>query len=903
MNPLYEKAKDVVLIRRTSDNKEFEEYPLILQPQSALVTDPTNDIQCFGLCALRVGFATSASYSDTSSFAWYALSASWANSASYAYSSSHAISASWAETASFAFEASSAYSAAYASDAISASYAYTASYAESASYGTNFYAPRVTASYVSASVAMQTGQLTASSALIRSRMIGTASYALNAFTAGTSAFATNAGTADLAVQALTASLATSASHAEFADAVIGTVENAISASYAVSASYEIIYETSSSYADFAKSSSLVGNNQSYIVANADSLPVVAGTSTVFTFGKDGGSYNESNLSLKGNLIGTASWASNATSASYSITASYASLAALSSMSLAVRGLNVVNVPPMPNSEIGWTVPSSTPAAYDAVMSIGANGTSSEGQTHALIHLPENNKIYGAGWYGSIYVFNEPDNDFTNVNSASFRAGNFVSAVVYASGSLYFINGSNVSPSTGSITRVNINNITSQSVIVQGLPGSTTLLPLVTDGNYLYTIGGGNIYKWDLSGSLIQSTPSISASVSVTNTHAGTISDDKQWAYFSTTNGTIFRVNTSDLTNYTASRHLVSNFPNCCFDASLQDDMCYLNGYLYHSVESNGNVFKINATDLTFTAYPASGNSFGTFTDGTHVYVLMGSEIWVYLNGDTDSGPIRFGVTGTTNELVITNAGRFVYSNWTTLNLYSYFLPITQLGINKQPQYALDVAGTVNANSVLSPYISASSYIETNGLITGDIDLYGTLTVDGTNIIRSSNSRALRIESGSIRVPTLSSSAALLGNALNIRVSQSCVAGAPLVYTRSLGTIVQDGMYRLTVAGTIGIYSGSTLQNQPKWQFLHTDRMGAYLLPQTPLTPITLTTPPNYDYAFSFGSDYIFQAVAGSTIEYYYNSAGAQMSSTDCSASFFTTTTLAQILSGSVTGSI
>jgi|FAXJ01.1.fsa_nt_gi hypothetical protein len=108
MNPLYEKAKDLILIRRTSDNKEFEEYPLIVQPQSVLMTDPANNVVCFGACGLHVAFAASSSYSDTSSFAWYALSASYALSSSYVLSSSYAITASYALNFSAAFYSTSA---------------------------------------------------------------------------------------------------------------------------------------------------------------------------------------------------------------------------------------------------------------------------------------------------------------------------------------------------------------------------------------------------------------------------------------------------------------------------------------------------------------------------------------------------------------------------------------------------------------------------------------------------------------------------------------------------------------------------------------------------------------------------------------------------------------------------
>lgn len=148
MNPLYEKAKDVILIRRTSDNKEFEEYPLTVYPVSALVTDPANDIQCVSICSLRVGYAVSSSYTETASYAHSSSAALYAISASFANSSSYTLSASYASTASFGLEASSALSSEYAD---SASYAFSASYAQSSSYGTNFYAPRVTSSYMSAS--------------------------------------------------------------------------------------------------------------------------------------------------------------------------------------------------------------------------------------------------------------------------------------------------------------------------------------------------------------------------------------------------------------------------------------------------------------------------------------------------------------------------------------------------------------------------------------------------------------------------------------------------------------------------------------------------------------------------------------------------------------------------------
>ncbi len=130
MNPLYEKAKDLILIRRTSDNKEFEEYPFTLQPSSLMMTDPLNTIICFPPCELTVGSAISATSS---------------------------------------------------------------SYATTASFGDNFFAPRVTSSYVSASNTIWARefigfkgnftQLTASDLLVTDVSVETSSYAINTATA------------------------------------------------------------------------------------------------------------------------------------------------------------------------------------------------------------------------------------------------------------------------------------------------------------------------------------------------------------------------------------------------------------------------------------------------------------------------------------------------------------------------------------------------------------------------------------------------------------------------------------------------------------------------------------------------------------------------------------------------
>ena len=365
-----------------------------------------------------------------------------------------------------------------------------------------------------------------------------------------------------------------------------------------------------------------------------------------------------------------------------------------------------------------------------------------------------------------------------------------------------------------------------------------------------------------------------------------------------------------------------------FGGSVTDDLAYLNGYIYVEQDDGAGAFglwKVRTSDMTWTpytgnpawglqfnntsgsslAYPTYYGGFGVFSDTKNIYVLQRQEIWVYLGGDLDSGPIRFNVPGRPNELWITDGGKYVYTDWDGGGMvYEYYLPITELGINKLPNYALDVAGVINSDiQVQTPSVSASVQVLTNYLSFAGADLYGDVNLnDGSSLTSGNYPYVFSITTASVQVPTISASIALLGRPFNTRFSQSFGPGSPMKYTQSMGTIAQDGMYRLAVAGTIGFYSSSTVIAPPSWSFKHTDRLGAYRMPNAqPL--YSVVNPPSYDVGYSFYGDYIFQAIKGSAIEYYYDSYGADVSSTACSASFFTTVTLAQMLSGSVTGSI
>src|ERR1035437_7886413 len=70
MNHLYQKDKDLIFVRRASDNKEFWEYPLIVQPQSFLALSPQNNLYCMPISSIPMSNASSSISSS------YALTAS-----------------------------------------------------------------------------------------------------------------------------------------------------------------------------------------------------------------------------------------------------------------------------------------------------------------------------------------------------------------------------------------------------------------------------------------------------------------------------------------------------------------------------------------------------------------------------------------------------------------------------------------------------------------------------------------------------------------------------------------------------------------------------------------------------------------------------------------------------------
>jgi hypothetical protein len=245
----------------------------------------------------------------------------------------------------------------------------------------------------------------------------------------------------------------------------------------------------------------------------------------------------------------------------------------------------------------------------------------------------------------------------------------------------------------------------------------------------------------------------------------------------------------------------------------------------------------------------------------------------------------------------TAAGRYVFTDWQVGSVWFYDLPITKLGLNKTPSVALDVGGDVKVSGALT-----SNTIEALGQITVDTNLqlkgyiadpsYNTY-IDQTGYIGGNI-----VDTIFVSASLVTASIAYLGTPFDTSFTQSFHANDTMSYTQSLGTITQDGVYKLTVAGTVGLYGGYTAGVGPQFSFKHTDRLGAYVLDAVTTTSVVT---PSFDSAYSYYKDFVFQALNGHTVEYYYASPG--VSTTPCTGSFMTTVILIPIMSGSVTGSV
>ena len=471
---------------------------------------------------------------------------------------------------------------------------------------------------------------------------------------------------------------------------------------------------------------------------------------------------------------SASWASAsvfATSSSFASRSISSSISDLSTLADAVLGLNIQMVPNSPNSSIVFGVDGGFPSVQNAV------ATTNESHPHATIKV--GNILYAGGWDGNLYVVNDPDGNLQDITSASFIGGTGISQVAYSSttGYLYFIGGA--SP-TGSIVKVDPNNINNQTMLVQGLPPFPALPGLAADSSSLYTIEGNTVYKFD-----INTGATIGTSASLGGSHGGGVfSPDGQWVYFCA-GSRVTKVNTATISS-SVNPVALSYFNGFgTFNASTVDDMAYLNGYVYVAQDASAGDFglwKVNADDLSWTpygttlAYPTKYGSWGVYTDGKNIYVLQGNEIWIYLNGNLDNGPIRFAMSaGGANELWITNGGRFVWTSFNTYQIYSYTLPLTEVGINKMPTQTLDVGGIVLA------YTLSGSNLVTNDIVdNGSISFAGSLHNTASNFIVG--------QDGHLRVSQITGSTPISTSGLKMfYISCSVISSSVLVGESYHGT--------------------------------------------------------------------------------------------------------------------
>ncbi len=285
MSDNYQKAKDIFTQRRNSTNRNFEEYPLIVSPNSAVVINSSNDIAMMPLSSFARG---TASIADSASYSSYSLSASYAPG-SPSISASYALSASYAKNSDTASLANNAISSSYSPN-ISSSYSITASYAlnggnagaESASWASS----SISSSYtLTASYVLNGGGLTPGATYpITSSWAVSSSWAPSTATSTTvsSSWASSSLSASYAPN-ISASYALTASQALTASSINFPIQYA---AYATSA-------TSASYSDFAERGDWFVANvvQAFTGMNTPSL-------TVDTIQ----SANYSSISFTGHLI-------------------------------------------------------------------------------------------------------------------------------------------------------------------------------------------------------------------------------------------------------------------------------------------------------------------------------------------------------------------------------------------------------------------------------------------------------------------------------------------------------------------------------------------------------------------------------------------------------------------------
>lgn len=519
----------------------------------------------------------------------------------------------------------------------------------------------------------------------------------------------------------------------------------------------------------------------------------------------------------------------------------------------------IEIPRMPNDQIQWNV-SSTRMNGTLLGQV----TSSETHPHFLLYAK--GRVFGGGWDGKLFVLNDPDGDLSNITTASFIGGTGISQAAYsdATGHIYVINGATP---TGSIVRIDPDDIVNgQTRIVSGLAGYPSLPGLAADDNYLYSIVGGAIRKWDINtGALVSS-----AVVSFGSHGGGVFSPDGQWVYFCG-GSYVSKINTTTLSSsYT---RVIGGFgfyqPSSgsqqmyYFYGSTVDDMVYLNGYLYvQQDQSSGNfgLWKINADNMTWTpytsntawdvggngpspsgswSYPTKYGGWGMITDGTDLYVLQDEEVWIYPEGNLDLGPVRYLGADNSNECCFTDGGRFIVTLLTTnqiraynlqrsiripysqfnLNLKTYGTPLTiknnRMGYSVDAGFGYAVSGIpkINNEGITSCYVGGTL----DQLHQCTSDLENALTGQAMLLQKNTSSGDWEIVNVYQRKKRYLSPYRSYGNDVSID-GRSMVVGAPLLLTDSnrfvnLNVTSSSGMVLDDISGKAYIYNLANLRDE------------------------------------------------------------------------------------------
>lgn len=328
---------------------------------------------------------------------------------------------------------------------------------------------------------------------------------------------------------------------------------------------------------------------------------------------------------------------------------------------------------------------------------------SPGYIYPHVVVKANGKLFAATanpGQGKVFIFNDPDGTLSNVATTTFYSNGAAGSGFYATttGLMYFSN-YNSGLARGTISTMNpVTN--AQALLYDGIALSLGSSPGITsDGTYIYGVTYDattvKFFKILMSdGSLVASRTWTSATFG----HSAHISDDGTKFYATSYNGRIAKVNTSDL-SYT---DVATGYTGITDDTELNG------AYYYAATEVSPYVIiKLTTASMAYATTSAQ-QSYGLFGDGVDLYNMGAAGVISKYPLYDLTNEYRYSFNGLSpppaiNELVKTDGGRYVFSDYTTGDFYWFGLSDASLSLG-----SVSDDSTLNSDSIFSKRVNSGS---------------------------------------------------------------------------------------------------------------------------------------------------------------------------------------------------